>query len=1031
MRYTVLFPLLLLLGLPSAAVAQSSLFTYQGRFADSGQPANGNYDFQFRLADAAASGNYVGAALTNAPVPLSNGLFTVALDFGSAAFDGTLRWLEIAVRTNGSAAPYTVLVPRQALTATPYALYAANAKMAGTATNLVLGGGVYGNGAGITNLSGTSIQPETIPPSAFTAGVTQWVQSAASTLATDPLSRLNTTNNVFAFGGDSRSLPWPTYASNGLFFSNRFSIWTNFAVSGQGIYSQGPAFTNFANAVPLNGRPGYFFENIGINDIISLDAQTLYERRSNLWRTAQGYGFKVTASTLPVADDSWRPLRSSVTDNILAHNAMVRSSTNCDGVLDFAALLPDPWDVNLFSADHVHYTTAGNLLVAQYVNAYMMGLGRSLVSDVGFINASNRLAVGSINASLLNFDPAINGGTFTGTFTGNGAGLTNVLATSLVATSPESGITTNILYALGFSAPANNGSFYYQSYQYYTNGAGWVLANNVDIGAWVFTNANGVIDSGYTGQPDSFGFPTTYPLLALFGNGTWVPPADDFDGAAENGYVYYATNTFVPVFVAAGNTLRAQVPMVVPNLVATGSLSGSVYGSLAGGTNFYGTNIAPGTMQSPVPGALWQLLKQPPYFFKSYITSEGIDSGVAAGLYTGTFITNAVETLLTNGMVAAGLNWILLDDGWQAFTRDANGFLSPNPTNFAGFTNLVKYIHGKGLKAMIYSSFSPSTCMGRPGSTADTIGKDVAYFCSLGFDGMFMDYCGYHRDTDLQSEYAKLEPIARELAAHPENPMVYFTTTALWPTPSWLPYSCNVWNPGIGTAGYDYIGGAEPAEFVAHMKGLLGVITNMQGPGRWMYCGSQDSGSPYVDNARFTATLLAILGSPTSVGYNYGGERLFCLTNIEISGIRMDAGCIPGQFISSSSNAYTEVWTRQLGYEGSGINAVALLNYGTNGTKDITVNLTACGLGTNVYVRDCWYQTNMPPATTSITVSVPQQSAALLMLSRIPQSGGGLWLSGPTVTNYTALPAGSLATTPDGGLWVLEVNNSTNRWTRK
>jgi len=108
------------------ALAQTSAFTYQGRLLDSGQPANGSYDLRFTLADAATNGNYLAGPLTNAPVPVGNGLFAATLDFGASVFGGSARWLEIGVRTNGSGGPYAVLVPRQAITATPYAIMASN-----------------------------------------------------------------------------------------------------------------------------------------------------------------------------------------------------------------------------------------------------------------------------------------------------------------------------------------------------------------------------------------------------------------------------------------------------------------------------------------------------------------------------------------------------------------------------------------------------------------------------------------------------------------------------------------------------------------------------------------------------------------------------------------------------------------------------------------------------------------------------------------------------------------------------------------
>ena len=40
---------------------------------------------------------------------VSNGLFTLTLDFGAGVFDGSERWLEIAVRPGTSAGGYTAL----------------------------------------------------------------------------------------------------------------------------------------------------------------------------------------------------------------------------------------------------------------------------------------------------------------------------------------------------------------------------------------------------------------------------------------------------------------------------------------------------------------------------------------------------------------------------------------------------------------------------------------------------------------------------------------------------------------------------------------------------------------------------------------------------------------------------------------------------------------------------------------------------------------------------------------------------------
>ncbi|MCB0036492.1 MAG: hypothetical protein KDE51_20810, partial [Anaerolineales bacterium] len=97
-------------------------FTYQGRLDDSGQAADGTYDLQFRVFDARLTGNQIGKALNIGDVEVSDGLFTVELDFGAAVFTGSERWLEIAVRGGNSTGSYTTLAPRQEITAVPYAL---------------------------------------------------------------------------------------------------------------------------------------------------------------------------------------------------------------------------------------------------------------------------------------------------------------------------------------------------------------------------------------------------------------------------------------------------------------------------------------------------------------------------------------------------------------------------------------------------------------------------------------------------------------------------------------------------------------------------------------------------------------------------------------------------------------------------------------------------------------------------------------------------------------------------------------------
>jgi hypothetical protein len=132
-------------GFLHAASPLGTAFTYQGRLNEGGQPANGSYDLGFAVFDAVSGPSQIGGVLTNAATPVSNGLFTVCLDFGPGVFTGEARWLEIGVRTNGSLADFATLTPRQPLTPSPYALYAPGAGTATTAS-AVAPGAVTGPG---------------------------------------------------------------------------------------------------------------------------------------------------------------------------------------------------------------------------------------------------------------------------------------------------------------------------------------------------------------------------------------------------------------------------------------------------------------------------------------------------------------------------------------------------------------------------------------------------------------------------------------------------------------------------------------------------------------------------------------------------------------------------------------------------------------------------------------------------------------------------------------------------------------------
>ncbi len=172
--------------------AQNSAFTFQGKLADAGAAANGQYDLRFFLFDAASGGTLFGAIVKD-DVVVTQGIFTVTLDYGADVFTGNAgRYLEIGVRPGASTGAFTTISPRQELTAAPYSIESVRAEKAGTADkfaglpptsflrsdtsqtfsggNLTIGaasllnvqGALLADGANVTNLNASNITTGTL-----------------------------------------------------------------------------------------------------------------------------------------------------------------------------------------------------------------------------------------------------------------------------------------------------------------------------------------------------------------------------------------------------------------------------------------------------------------------------------------------------------------------------------------------------------------------------------------------------------------------------------------------------------------------------------------------------------------------------------------------------------------------------------------------------------------------------------------------------------------------------------------------------
>ncbi|MCK7593068.1 hypothetical protein [Pseudomarimonas salicorniae] len=135
-----------------AGDSAGSAFTYQGSLEVDGIAAEGRYEFEFELFNAPSGPSALGAPLTR-NVAVERGVFVATLDFGDAPFSGSAVWLEVRLRPEGSTDPFETLLPRQAITAVPYAIHAQY-----ISANAVTGGEIADGSIGAADIDPSAVQ---------------------------------------------------------------------------------------------------------------------------------------------------------------------------------------------------------------------------------------------------------------------------------------------------------------------------------------------------------------------------------------------------------------------------------------------------------------------------------------------------------------------------------------------------------------------------------------------------------------------------------------------------------------------------------------------------------------------------------------------------------------------------------------------------------------------------------------------------------------------------------------------------------
>ena len=118
-------------------------------------------------------------------------------------------------------------------------------------------------------------------------------------------------------------------------------------------------------------------------------------------------------------------------------------------------------------------------------------------------------------------------------------------------------------------------------------------------------------------------------------------------------------------------------------------------------------------------------------------------------------IKEMADAMVDDGYLAAGYDYLVIDDCWSEKERDQNGMLVADREKFPnGMKAVADYVHSKGLKFGMYSCCGVKTCAGYPGSFGHEF-DDANYFASVGIDLLKYDNC-YHPGLPSYQSYNRM-----------------------------------------------------------------------------------------------------------------------------------------------------------------------------------------------------------------------------------------------------------------------------------
>ncbi len=339
-----------------------------------------------------------------------------------------------------------------------------------------------------------------------------------------------------------------------------------------------------------------------------------------------------------------------------------------------------------------------------------------------------------------------------------------------------------------------------------------------------------------------------------------------------------------------------------------------------------------------------------------------------AGRVDDAAVRGMADAMASNGMKAAGYQYINIDDTWEA-GRDAKGNIQTN-SKFPNMKALADYVHSKGLKLGIYSSPGPNTCAGYEGSYGHEA-QDARTYAEWGIDYLKYDWCG-----------------ARTLYTDAEMPAVYqIMGDALLATGRPIVYSLcqygrlDVWKWGADVGGnlWRTTGDIRDAwDSMTRIGFSQNDLAQYAKPGHWNDPDMLEIGNGAMtdDEYRTHMSLWSILAAPLLAGNDLRSMTPSIhaiLTNAEVIAINQDPLGRQGSRKWASSAGDQEIWTRALA---DGSMAVAVFNKGA-GAASIPVRWADIGVAAHRNVRDLWAHAAIDGRVAEVVAAVPAHGVML------------------------------------------------------